>query len=354
MPRIIDVVDYNDETGKEIVHRIPENGSGDFRFGSQVIVREQQNAVFFRDGKSMDVFQAGRHTISTANLPIISGLIGLATSGKTPFTAEVYYVSMRTFLDMGWGTPEPITFRDADLGVVRLRANGIYSFEIKDPSMFVNKVVGARGVFETSDIEEMLRGIIISKFIDLLGEAKVPFFDLGQKYNELSAGAKAKISDDFVALGITLKSFFVRAITPTEETAKALDERASMGAIGDMNKYLQFQAARGIRDAAQNPSGGIAGAGVGLGAGLGMGQMMAGAFSQSQQAAQQPPQQAAAAASMAAAPTPEVMTPAEAATYLKVTEADVMTMIQAGQIKAKQMGANFRIAKKALDDYLSS
>jgi excisionase family DNA binding protein len=350
MPRIIDVVEFNDESGKEIVHRIPENGSGDFRFGSQVIVREQQNAVFFRDGKALDVFQAGRHTISTANLPILSGLIGLATSGKTPFTAEVYYVSMRQFLDMGWGTPEPITFRDADLGVVRLRANGVYSFQIKDPSLFVNKIVGARGIFETSDIEDMLRSIIISKFIDLLGEAKVPFFDLGQKYNELSAGAKAKISADFEAMGIQLVSYYVRAITPTEETAKALDERASMGAIGDMNKYLQFQAARGIRDAAQNPSGGVAGAGVGLGAGLGMGQMMAGAFAQSQQAAQQP----AAAAPMAAGPAPDVMTPAEAAAYLKVTEADVMSMIQANQIKAKQMGASFRIAKKALDDYLSS
>jgi excisionase family DNA binding protein len=351
MPRIIDVVEFNDESGKEIVHRIPENGSGDFRFGSQVIVREQQNAVFFRDGKAMDVFEAGRHTISTANLPILSGLIGLATSGKTPFTAEVYYVSMRQFLDMGWGTPEPITFRDADLGVVRLRANGVYSFQIKDPSLFVNKIVGARGIFETSDIEDMLRSIIISKFIDLLGEAKVPFFDLGQKYNELSAGAKAKISADFEAMGIQLVSYYVRAITPTEETAKALDERASMGAIGDMNKYMQFQAARGIRDAAQNPSGGVAGAGVGLGAGLGMGQMMAGAFAQSQQAAQQP-QPAAAAAG--AGPAPDIMTPAEAATYLKVTEADVQAMIDGGQIKAKKMGNNFRIAKKALDDYLSS
>jgi excisionase family DNA binding protein len=353
MPRIIDVVEFNDESGTEIVHRIPENGSGDFRFGSQVIVREQQNAVFFRDGKTMDVFEAGRHTISTANMPILSGLIGLATSGKTPFTAEVYYVSMRQFLDMGWGTPEPIAFRDADLGMVRLRANGVYSFEIKDPSLFVNKIVGARGIFQTSDIEDMLRSIIISKFIDLLGEAKVPFLDLGTKYNELSAGAKAKISADFEAMGIQLMSYYVRAITPTDETAKALDERASMGAIGDMNKYLQFQAARGIRDAAQNPSGGVAGAGVGLGAGLGMGQMMAGAFAQSQQAAQQPQQQQAAAGG-GGGPAPDVMTPAEAATYLKVTEADVNTMIQAGQIKAKQMGSSFRIAKKALDDYLNS
>src|SRR5512147_1837495 len=152
MPRILDVVEFIDESGREIVHRIPERGSGDFRLGSQVIVREQQTAVFFRDGKSMDVFDAGRHTITTANIPILSGLIGLATSGKTPFTAEVYYVSMRTYLDMGWGTPEPVTLRDADLGMVRLRANGVYSFEINDPSLFVNKIVGTQGIYETPEI----------------------------------------------------------------------------------------------------------------------------------------------------------------------------------------------------------
>ena len=144
-------------------------------------------------------------------------------------------------------------------------------------------------------------------------------------------------------------------MTPTDETAKAIDERSSMGAIGDMNKYMQFQAARGIRDAAQNPSGGVAGAGVGLGAGLGMGQMMAGAFAQSQQAAAQPaPQPQPAAPVASSGPAPDVMTPGEAAAYLKVSEADVMSMIQGGQIKAKQLGTNYRITKKTLDDFLNS
>jgi len=355
MPRIIDVVEFIDESGKEIVHRIPENGSGDFRMGSQVIVREQQAAVFFRDGKAMDVFEAGRHTISTANVPILSGLIGLATSGKTPFTAEVYFVSMRQFLDLGWGTPEPVTLRDADFGMVRLRANGVYSMEIKDPSLFVNKIVGTQGIYETAQIENMLRGIIISKFTDLLGEIKIPFLDLPAKYDEIGAGTKAKVQDSFAEMGIALRALYVRSVTPTDETAKAIDERSSMGAIGDMNKYMQFQAARGIRDAAQNPSGGVAGAGVGLGAGLGMGQMMAGAFAQSQQAAAQPaPQPQPAAPVASSGPAPDVMTPGEAAAYLKVSEADVMSMIQGGQIKAKQLGTNYRITKKTLDDFLNS
>ena len=359
MPRIIDVVQYDDETGKEMVHRIPEMVAGDFRLGSQVIVREQQTAVFFRDGKALDVFGPGRHTITTANMPILSGLVGLATGGKTPFTAEVYFVSMRTYLDLGWGTPEPITFRDPDLGMVRLRANGVYSMEISDPSMFVDKVVGVRGVYETPEIEDMLRGIIISKMTDLLGEVKVPFLDMPAKYDEIGTGTKAKTQDDFKQLGITLKTLYVRSITPTDETAKAIDERAQMGAIGDMQKYLQFQAARGIRDAAANPGGGAAATGVGLGAGLGMGQVMAGAFTQAmQQPPQSPPAQAAAPAGGPApaggGPAPDVMTPAEAAAYLKVTEADITAMIQSGQIKAKQVGANYRISKKTLDDFLNS
>jgi excisionase family DNA binding protein len=289
-------------------------------------------------------------------MPILSGLIGLATSGKTPFTAEVYYVSTRTYLDMGWGTPEPVTFRDLDLGMVRLRANGVYSMEINDPTLFVDKVVGVRGVYETPEIEGMLRGIIISKMTDLLGEIKIPFLDMPAKYDEIGVGTKAKVADDFKQMGIMLKTLYVRSISPTEETAKAIDERAQMGAIGDMQKYMQFQAARGIRDAAQNPSGGVASAGVGLGAGLGMGQMMAGMMSQATQQPPQPPAQSAAptAPTGGGGPTPEVMTPAEAAAYLKVSEADVMSMIQGGQLKAKQMGTSYRISKKALDDFLNS
>jgi membrane protease subunit (stomatin/prohibitin family) len=225
MPRIIDVVEFSDESGREMVHRIPERGAGDFRIGSQVIVREQQAAVFFRDGKAMDVFGPGRHTITTANIPILSGLIQLGTSGKAPFTAEVYYVSTRTYLDMGWGTPEPVTFRDPDLGMVRLRANGVYSMEINDPSLFVNKVVGVRGVYETPEIEGMLRGIIISKMTDLLGEIKIPFLDMPAKYDEIGVGTKAKVADDFKQMGIMLKSSMCDRLAPPRRRP-AIVERA--------------------------------------------------------------------------------------------------------------------------------
>ncbi len=279
MARIIDVVSYNDETGREIVHREPPPGDpADLRLGSQVIVRESQNAVFFRDGKALDVFAPGRHTLTTANLPILSSIIGLATMGKTPFPAEVMFVSMKQFLDQKWGTPEPIAFRDPEFGMARLRAFGSYAYQVKEPQMFVNTIVGQQGMFTTDQIADYLRSMIVSKFADLLGTQQKSLLDLPALYSEVSAGAKANLADDFGALGLTLLQFYVTAVTPTEETAKAIDERAAMGAIGNMDAYLKFKAARALGDAAQNQSGGGAATGVGVGAGLGMGAVMAGAL----------------------------------------------------------------------------
>ncbi len=282
MPRIIDVVQFLDNTGNEIVHREPEDGPGDFRLGSQVIVRESQTAVFFRDGKSLDILGPGRHTITTANVPILASIIGLATMGKSPFPAEVVFVNMRDFLDQKWGTPEPIAFRDTDLGMVRLRAFGTFTFQVKDPSLFVNGIVGQQGIYTTAALQGYLRSIIVAKLTDLLGEQKKSVLDLPSLYNEIGAGTKAQLGDDFAAIGLNLKALYVNAITPTDETAKAIDERASMGAIGDMDKYMKFKAARALGDAANQP-GGASGAletGMGLGAGAGLGAAMAGMMSQ--------------------------------------------------------------------------
>lgn len=297
MARIIDVVEFLDNVGNEIVHREPPGGPGDFRFGSQVIVRESQNAVFFRDGKSLDVFGPGRHTITTANIPLLINLIGLATSGRTPFPAEVVFVNMKEFLNQKWGTPEPVAFRDAELGMVRLRAFGTYAFQVKDPSLFVNGIVGQQGIYTTDAIDDFLRSIIITKLTDLLGEEKKSILDLPSMYSEIGAGTKAQLTDDYARIGLVLKALYVNAITPTEETTKAIDERAAMGAIGDMDKYLKFKAARAMGDAATNPSGAGAGAmqmGVGLGAGAGLGAGLAGMMSQAMQSAQQAGAKAAA------------------------------------------------------------
>jgi excisionase family DNA binding protein len=356
MARIFDVIESPNEGLNEMVARVPEQGSGDFRIGSQVIVRENQAAVFFRDGKAMDTFPPGRHTITTANIPIISGIVGALFSGQTPFKAEVYFVNMKDFLDLRWGTPEPIALRDKDLGLARLRAFGRYSLAITDAQLFVAKIVGTQGLYSTSQIEDYLRGIVISRLTDLLGETKAGLFDLPALFDELSAAVRVKSAEDFAALGVTLKQMFIQSISPTEETQKAIDERASMGAIGDMNKYMQFKAARALGDAAANQSGGggATSTGLGLGAGVGLGAGMAGMISQAFGSAMQSQQAAPSSAGQAAAAAPEVMNLSEAAGYLKVSEADVQQLIDSGQVKAKQIGSQFRIAKKALDDFLAS
>jgi len=282
MARVFDIVEFVDETGSEMVHRVPERGSGDFRIGSQLVVRESQAAVFFRDGQALDTFGPGRHTITTANIPLLVNLIGTAFSGESPFKAEVYFVSLREFTDLKWGTPTPITIKDSELGMARVQARGTYGLQIMDPQVFVNKIVGTQGLYRTANIQDFLRSMILTKLADLVGEMGESVIEIAAMTEEIVAAIRAKAAEEFAARGVTLTSVYAEYIGPTEETAKAIDERASMGAIGDMQAYLQFQAARGMRDAAQQ-SGGTAGAGVGLGAGVGMGAAMAQMMSQSMQ-----------------------------------------------------------------------
>jgi membrane protease subunit (stomatin/prohibitin family) len=296
MARIFDIVEFVDEAGTEMVHRIPERGSGDFRIGSQVIVRDSQAAVFYRDGRALDVFGAGSHTITTANIPYVIDLIGKAFSGETPFKAEVYFVSLREFTDLKWGTPTPITIKDPVLRMARVQARGSYAVQITEPQLFVNKIVGTQGIYRTSDIESFFRSMVLTKLTDLIGEMGKSVLELAGMAEELTMGVRAKADEEFAARGVTLTSVYVEYLGPTEETAKAIDEAASMGAIGDMSAYLQFQTARGIRDAAQQPGGGGAGSGAQLGAGLGMGMTMAQMMAQGMQ---QGGQQAAPAAAPA-------------------------------------------------------
>jgi len=314
MPRIFDVIEYLDPSGRELVHRIPEAGSGDFRLGSQLIVRESQTAVFFRDGKALDTFGPGRHTISTANIPLLVNLISIPFSGETPFKAEVYFVNMKDFLDLKWGTPEPIALRDSELGLVRIRSFGTYSMQVADPQLFVNKIVGAQGLYDTTQIENYLRGIIVSKMVDLMGETTASLFDMPRLYEEFAAGVRAKAQDDFANVGLMLKTMYVMSISPTEETAQAIDERAQMGAIGDMQAYLQFKAARAMGDAAKSSgeAGALTGAGVGLGAGVGIGAAMAGAITDAMKSGKEKAEKPAAEAATVACPNCGTANPAGA------------------------------------------
>lgn len=273
----LEIIEYLDASGTAIVHRIPESGSGEFRLGSQLVVRENQDCVFFRDGKAMDVFGPGRHTITTENIPLLTGVVSTLFEGKdSPFRSEAYFVAKKTFTNLKWGTKEPIIFRDKELSIVRLRAFGSFSMKVDQSQLFINKLVGTEGRFTTDEIEGFLKGMIISRLTDLLGETIETIFDLAGFYDEIGTLAKARLGDDFGKYGIQLVDFYVQAITPPEEVQERIDERSAMAAIGDMNQYMRFKTATAMGDAASGEGGGgAAGAGVGMGAGLGMGMTMA-------------------------------------------------------------------------------
>lgn len=352
MARIFDVVEYPREMTDELVHRFPETGVADLRIGSQVIVREGQNVVFMRDGRALDVFGPGRHTITTANIPLLVNLISKAFNDRTPFTAEVFYVSMREFADEKWGTPQPILVRNpgVGLGIALLQGFGTYSYQVSDPQQFVSQIVGAQGYYRTSDIENRLRTMLLAKLQDLLGEqaAKNDVMQLIGLTNELSAGVRAQSQDDFKAIGLTLKSFYIGNLKPSTKSA---EELRAMGML-DMQTYTQLQAADAMRDAAQNPSGG-AGLTAGIGAGMGIGNALSGALSsasQGQTGAATPG--SAAPAGAGAGAMPDVMTPDEAAQFLKVSAEDVIAAIEAGDLKARKLGSAYRISKDSLNDFL--
>jgi excisionase family DNA binding protein len=345
MARIFDVIEYPNEMQDEIVHRFPESGIGDYRIGSQVIVRESQAVVFFRDGNALDVFRAGRHTITTANVPLLIDFIGKAFNDRTPFPAEVYFVAMKEFANEKWGTPQPIIVRNPGmgLGVALLQGFGTFSFQVKDPQQFVTQIVGAQGAYHTTDIEERLRTILLSKIQDVLGEttAAKSVVDLIGLTEEIGAAVRAKAQDDFEAIGMQLKTFYIGNLKPSSKSAQELRD---MGML-DMATYTQLQAADAMRDAANNPSGG-AGLTAGIGAGMGIGNLMQQATSGAMQ------QQQGGGAKAAAGGIPDVMTPAEAATILKVSEEDVLAAIKDNSLKAKKMGNAYRISKAALEEFL--
>ena len=350
MARIFDVVEYPNEMVDEIVHRFPETGVADLRLGSQVIVRESQVAVFFRDGKALDVLGPGRHTIGTANVPLLTDMLGKLFGDRTPFTAEVYYVSMREFADRKWGTPQPIIVRNTGvgLGIALLQGFGTYSFQVSDPQQFVTQIVGQLGGYRTSDIENRLRTMLLSRLQDVLGEttAQKNVLDLIGLTDELGAAVRSKAQDDFLALGLLLKSFYIGNLKPSDKSAKELRD---MGML-DMATYTQLQAADAMRDAAQNPSGG-AGLTAGIGAGMGVGNILAGSLTGMTQQAQSQTQPTSAGGSVI---MPDVMTPGEAAGFLKVSEEDVIAAINTGDLKARKIGSAYRLTKEALQEYLNS
>ncbi|MEM6734166.1 MAG: SPFH domain-containing protein, partial [Myxococcota bacterium] len=262
---LIDIVEWIDDTRHTLVWRFPRYHN-QIKQGAQLIVRPGQVAVFVNQGQLADVFEPGQHTLETANLPILSTLAGWKYGFDSPFKAEVYFVSTRQITELKWGTPNPIMLRDADFGPVRLRAFGTYTLKATDPRALLTELVGTDGVFEADEITELLRSIINETFADVLGESKIAALDLAANYRELGEQLRAAVVeriDDEYGLDVPLLNIVNISLPP--EVEKALDTRSSMGVIGDMNKYQQYQMGTAMLAAAENPAGGGASDGMGLG-----------------------------------------------------------------------------------------
>lgn len=274
--QFIEVIEWLDESKDTLLYRFPVAGQ-EIKNGAQLIVRESQAAVFVFEGQVADVFEPGRYTVEGGNTPILSKLGAWKHGFNSPIKSEVYFVNTKQFTDMKWGTSNPIMLRDADFGIVRLRAFGAYSLRVADPSEFIKQIAGTNAQFQTEDIDGQLKRAIVTEFSDALGEMKIPALDLAAQYKELGDAIRGKINEDFGSYGLEVTKFYIENISLPPEVEAAMDKRASMGALGDAQKYMQFQAADALRDAAQNEGGG-AGLGAGLGAGFAVGGQMANAF----------------------------------------------------------------------------
>lgn len=282
MSQFLEVIEWLDETGTEIVHRVPEEGSGETKLGAQLVVRDSQAAIFVKSGRGLDVFGPGRHTLTTLNLPILTKVLALPWGFTSPFRAEVYFVNQKVFTNLRWGSKDPVAFKDRELGLVRLRAFGAFTMRVVEPLLFVNSLVGTQGVFATADIEDYLREVIVSRLNDYLGENVESVFDLPRSYDEMGVAVRDRLEADFSKYGIALVDFLVGRITPPEEVQRMIDGRAGMAAVGDLDAYLKFRAANALGDGGgdggtNGNGGGIGGGGragsameLGIGAGLGM------------------------------------------------------------------------------------
>ncbi len=284
--QLIDVIEWTNSDRDTMVYKYDMHGK-EIMMGAQLTVREGQTAIFVNEGQLADVFQPGRYELQTSNMPIMTALQAWKFGFNSPFKADVYFVNMTQFLDRKWGTANPVMMRDTEFGMIRLRAFGIYSFRVTDPTTFLKEVFGTASLYSTDGVEGQIKRTLVSGLSDAIAESKIPALDLAANYDELSNYAMQAINPKLAGLGLQLVSFVIENISLPEEVEKAMDRRTSMGVVGDLNRYTQYQAAEAMREAANNP-GGTAGAGVGMGAGMAMGQMFAQAMGQQQTAAAQP------------------------------------------------------------------
>ncbi|MBE5804422.1 MAG: hypothetical protein E7316_07915 [Clostridiales bacterium] len=279
--QLIDVIEWTDSSNDTMVYKYDMNGK-EIMMGAQLTVRESQVAIFVNEGQLADVFQPGRYELSTSNMPIMTALKAWKFGFNSPFKSDVYFINTKQFLDQKWGTSNPVMMRDAEFGMIRLRAFGIYSFRVTDPTAFLKEVFGTSSLFTVDGVEGQIKRTLISGLSDAIAESKIPALDLAANYDELANYAIQAINPKIAPLGLGLTSFVIENISLPEEVEKSMDKRTSMGVLGDMNKYTQYQAAEALREAANNPNG-TAGMGIGMGAGMSMGQLFTQSMAQPQQ-----------------------------------------------------------------------
>lgn len=267
---ILDLIEFLDPSGEVLITREPQDSSGAFRYGSQLVVQDGQLAIFYKDGKPLDRFTAGRYTLSSKNLPLLGAFIGIPFGGQSPFRTYVYFISLKTFTNIGWGTKTPVLFRDSDLRMVSLRAHGLFSIRIKDPEVFLFKIVGTKGIETTFHLREFFRTLIVSQLNQALGRTMKSILDLPAQYGNIAQIVREAVKGEFEQYGIELIDLVINAITMPPEV-QAMINRATGIAAQDVDKYKSIAAADAIRDAANNPGGAGEGVGAGLGLGVGFG-----------------------------------------------------------------------------------
>ena len=274
---LIDIIEWTDDSRDTLAWRFPRH-QNEIKSGAKLVVREGQAAVFVDEGRLADVFEPGTYTLDTANLPILTTLEGWKYGFESPFKAEVTFVNTRRFPDQKWGTKNPIMVRDPEFGPTRLRAFGTYAFKVSDPAVFLETIVGTSGDVDTGAITDQIRNTVVARFTDVIGEARLAALDMAANVDELGGFVAEKIAPDLAEYGIEVLNLMVENVSLPPAVEQALDQRTSMGVIGDLGAYTQYQTAQAIGKAAENPGGGAAAAGVGLGAGLAMAQQMGGAM----------------------------------------------------------------------------
>ena len=348
---LLEIIEWQDDSRDTIAWRYPDDDKA-IKNGAQLIVRESQVAQFLYLGQFGDTFGPGKHTLATENIPVLTRLKGWKFGFQSPFKADVYFVNTRLFTGNKWGTSNPIMLRDPDFGIVRARAFGTYDFRVTNVQTFLREVAGSDHDFRLDEFADTMRSRIVSIFSDALASARVPVLDVATRYTEMGDALLPMINPVISAkYGLQLDSFIVENVSVPPEVEQAIDKRSAMSAIGNLNDYVKYQMGQGM---AEGGGGGAAGMASEMAIGFAMAQEM---MKNSGVATPPPmPGQVAAPAAVTPAPVgagPEVLDPATIAQMLGVTESDVMAEIDAGNLKARKIGSQFRITRTALDEFLA-